>query len=94
MPQMCLFVLQSWVHGKLLQRMEPLAMQLGSSHGYETSSLKAMMRATVLASDAACVHAAPCLVPPLAFATLSALACSLPATCMVGIAHAASVAAL
>ncbi|KAJ9515807.1 hypothetical protein QJQ45_008647 [Haematococcus lacustris] len=44
---------QSWLHGQWLAAVEPKAVALTSSHGYESSSSKRVMRATVLASDLA-----------------------------------------
>ncbi|KAJ9515793.1 hypothetical protein QJQ45_008688 [Haematococcus lacustris] len=44
---------QSWLHGHWLAAVEPKAVALTSSHGYESSSSKRVMRATVLASDLA-----------------------------------------
>lgn len=45
---------QSWVCGKLIGAVEPMAMALGSSRGYETPSSKLLMRLTVLLSDLLC----------------------------------------
>ena len=43
--------LQSWLCGKALELIEPQAVALNSSRGYETQSSKILMRWTVLASD-------------------------------------------
>ena len=42
---------QSWAHGQMLLRLEPEAVQLVKSHGYETDSSKLVMRMTVILSD-------------------------------------------
>lgn len=43
--------LQSWLYGKAIERLEPEAMALGDSHGYETASSKRLMRQSVMVSD-------------------------------------------
>lgn len=43
--------LQSWLCGKILEYMDPAAVALGSSRGYESASSKRVMRLTVLAAD-------------------------------------------
>lgn len=55
---------QSWVCGKLIGAVEPMAMMLGSSRGYETPSSKLLMRLTVLLSDLLCESAWTCGVLP------------------------------
>ena len=42
---------QSWAHGKLVAWLEPEAVALGESRGYETASSKRAMRLTALLSD-------------------------------------------
>ena len=44
---------QSWLCGKAVAAVEPAAVALGTSHGYETPSSKRLLRATVLAFDVA-----------------------------------------
>ena len=44
-------ILQSWLYGKVIERLEPEAMALGESHGYETASSKRFMRQSVMLSD-------------------------------------------
>ncbi|KAI8465567.1 MAG: ALG6, ALG8 glycosyltransferase family-domain-containing protein [Monoraphidium minutum] len=60
---------QSWLHGKMVAAAEPAAVALGTSAGYETPSSKALLRWTVVLSDAAtffpaAVAAARLLRPP------------------------------
>ena len=43
--------MQSWLHGQILLRYEPEAVELIKSHGYETASSKRIMRLVVLLSD-------------------------------------------
>ncbi|GBF98480.1 sucrose synthase [Raphidocelis subcapitata] len=43
----------SWLHGRLVSAFEPQAVALGTSAGYETPSSKALLRWTVVLSDAA-----------------------------------------
>jgi hypothetical protein len=43
--------LQSWVCGVALRAVEPEAVELVKSHGYETASSKIVMRWTVIAAD-------------------------------------------
>ncbi len=43
--------LQSWLYGKVIERLEPEAMALGESHGYETADSKRYMRQSVMISD-------------------------------------------
>ena len=43
--------LQSWLYGNVIKRLEPEAMALGESHGYETASSKRLMRQSVMISD-------------------------------------------
>ena len=43
--------LQSWLYGKVIGRLEPEAMALGDSHGYETADSKRYMRQSVIISD-------------------------------------------
>lgn len=42
---------QSWLYGKAIQRLEPEAIALHTSRGYETPSSKTLMRWSVVASD-------------------------------------------
>jgi hypothetical protein len=44
---------QSWVHGKMVAAVEPAAVALGTSRGYETPTSKQLLRWTVVLSDAA-----------------------------------------
>ena len=44
---------QSWLYGKVIGLVEPPAVALDSSQGYETPSSKLLMRWSVLASDLA-----------------------------------------
>jgi alpha-1,3-glucosyltransferase len=44
---------QSWLCGAAVAALEPEAVALRASHGYETRSSKALLRASVLAFDAA-----------------------------------------
>ena len=52
-PQPAPWPPQSWLCGKYVQLLEPEAVALGSSRGYESPSSKRLLRQTVLASDAA-----------------------------------------
>lgn len=45
---------QSWLCGTAIALVEPAAVALGSSHGYESPSSKRLMRLSVLFFDAAC----------------------------------------
>ena len=45
---------QSWLCGKAIAAIEPAAVALGTSHGYETPSSKRLMRLSVLFFDAVC----------------------------------------
>ena len=45
---------QSWLCGKAIAAVEPAAVALGSSHGYETPSSKRLMRLSVLFFDCVC----------------------------------------
>jgi len=45
---------QSWLFGKILQNIEPEAVALHSSRGYETPSSKVLMRWTAIAADLVC----------------------------------------
>ena len=42
---------QSWLHGHLVRRYEPAAVELHTSRGYETPSSKLLLRWTVVLSD-------------------------------------------
>ena len=53
---------QSWLCGRAVAALEPAAVALGSSHGYESASSKRLLRATVLAFDAICFFPAALLV--------------------------------
>lgn len=46
-----MFALQSWLYGKAIQHVEPDAVALHTSHGYETQSSKTLMRWSVVVSD-------------------------------------------
>ena len=43
--------MQSWVFGQAIHLLEPDAVALHTSHGYETPHSKFLMRLTVIASD-------------------------------------------
>ena len=43
--------MQSWLYGKVIEHLEPEAVALGTSRGYETSSSKTFLRWSVVASD-------------------------------------------
>ena len=45
---------QSWLCGKAIAAVEPAAVALGTSHGYETQSSKRLMRLSVLFFDCVC----------------------------------------
>ncbi|GAB4815387.1 hypothetical protein N2152v2_002433 [Parachlorella kessleri] len=45
---------QSWLYGKVIQLLDPEAVALGTSRGYETSFSKLLMRWTVVFSDVVC----------------------------------------
>lgn len=47
-------LLQSWLHGKLVRWLEPAAVTLHSSRGYESEYSKLAMRWTVLLTDVLC----------------------------------------
>jgi alpha-1,3-glucosyltransferase len=49
---------QSWLCGVTIAAVEPDALALGASRGYETPSSKRLMRASVLAFDALCLFPA------------------------------------
>ena len=57
---------QSWLCGKAIAAVEPAAVALGTSHGYETRSSKRLMRLSVLFFDAVCFF-------PAAYAAVRAL---------------------
>ncbi len=42
---------QSWLYGKVIERLDPDAMALGESHGYESADSKRYMRQSVMISD-------------------------------------------
>ena len=42
---------QSWVYGKVIALLDPAALSLGASRGYETYYSKLLMRWSVVASD-------------------------------------------
>ena len=46
-------LVQSWLYGKVIGQLEPSAIALQTSHGYETPSSKLLMRWSVVASDIA-----------------------------------------
>jgi len=46
-----MFALQSWLYGKAIQYVEPDAIALHTSHGYETHTSKTLMRWSVVVSD-------------------------------------------
>lgn len=43
--------MQSWLFGQAIHKIEPDAVALHTSHGYETPHSKFLMRLTVIASD-------------------------------------------
>jgi alpha-1,3-glucosyltransferase len=57
---------QSWLCGRAIAAVEPEALALTASHGYETPSSKRLMRLTVLVADMVCLL-------PAALAALRAL---------------------
>jgi alpha-1,3-glucosyltransferase len=68
---------QSWLHGKMVAAVEPAAVALGTSRGYETPTSKALLRWTVVLSDAAtffpaALAAARLLRPPPSAAAAAA----------------------
>ena len=47
----CLLCMQSWLFGQAIHSIEPDAVALHTSHGYESPHSKFLMRLTVIASD-------------------------------------------
>ena len=49
--ELCALFVQSWLYGKVIQKLEPEAVALGTSRGYETPDSKTLLRWSVVASD-------------------------------------------